>query len=103
MRTRLLPTVLVALVSTGATFGQVPSTDIFVFSVDGSRLGKAQRVTDREGYDNQPKFLRGGTELVYSSFRDGQTDIDAGEQQYDHRQGKISATQPGEYREKDGG
>jgi len=75
MKTCLLPVVLVVLASAGATFGQVPSTDIFVFSVDGSRLGEAQRVTDREGYDNQPRFLRGGNELVYSSLRDGQTDI----------------------------
>jgi len=96
MRTRLLPVVLVALVSTGAIFGQVPSTDIFVFSVDGSRLGEVQRVTDREGYDNQPKFLPGGKELVYSSLRDGQTDI----YRHDLRSGettRVAATAESEY------
>jgi hypothetical protein len=54
MKTHTLPATLVLLASLSTAFGQAPSTDIFVFEVDGSRLGPAQRVTDREGYDNHP-------------------------------------------------
>jgi hypothetical protein len=60
---------------TGVAFAQVPSTDIFVFDVNQGRLENVQRVTDREGYDNQPKFLPDGERLVYSSMRGAQTDI----------------------------
>jgi carboxypeptidase Q len=96
MKIRLLPVALAFFTSLGAALGQAPSTDIFVFEVDGSRLGPAQRVTDREGYDNQPKFLPGGKELVYSSLRDGQTDL----YRHDLRNAKttrIAATAESEY------
>jgi len=57
---------------------QIPSTDVYLLQVqsdgDGYRLGVALNVSDREGYDNQPKFLPDGT-LVYASLRDGQTDV----------------------------
>ncbi|NIM02377.1 MAG: M20/M25/M40 family metallo-hydrolase [Acidobacteria bacterium] len=75
MSTRFLTLVLVVCASCVAVFAQAPSTDIFVFPVNGTEIGEGQRVTDREGYDNQPKFLSNGTTLVYSSLRDGQTDI----------------------------
>ena len=54
---------------------QVPSTDIFLAEVQGDSLGQIRRLTDREGYDNQPQFLPDGETLAYSSFRDGGTDI----------------------------
>jgi len=55
---------------------QAPSTDIFMFPVDGVSVGEPTRVTEREGYDNQPKFLPDGAALVYSSQgEDGTTDI----------------------------
>ena len=43
--------------------------------MDGDGVGSPRRVTDREGYDNQPQFLPDGKGLVYSSLRDGGTDI----------------------------
>jgi len=52
-----------------------PSTDIFLVPVDGADVGRPRRITDREGYDNQPRFLPGGNALVYASWRDGGTDI----------------------------
>jgi hypothetical protein len=54
---------------------QVPSTDIFVVSVNGEEVGEPRRITDREGYDNQPQFLPGGRSLVYASLRGEGTDI----------------------------
>jgi hypothetical protein len=74
-RKTLLPALLVSLGGSIAAYGQAPSTDIFVFDVQGSTLGTVQRVTNREGYDNQPKFLASGKQIVYSSLHDGQTDI----------------------------
>ncbi len=56
-------------------FAQIPSTDIFLLKVDGDEVGSLRRVTDRDGYDNQPQFLPDGTSLVYSSLRHGGTDI----------------------------
>jgi len=96
MNTRLVILPLIVFAAAGAAFAQVPSTDVFVFPVDGTELGKAQRVTDREGYDNQPRFLPGGRELVYSSQRDGQTDI----YRHDLRSGstvRVAETTESEY------
>ena len=74
---RVLSAAVVVLLSGSVgVFAQAPSTDIFLFSVDGTSLGEPTRVTDREGYDNQPKFLPDGDRLVYSSQgEDGTTDI----------------------------
>ena len=76
MRRRLVvvTSVLLFLVLAPA-LAQVPSTDIFLLAVDGDGVGSPRRVTDREGYDNQPQFLPDGKGLVYSSLRDGGTDI----------------------------
>ena len=72
----LIAAVVVLLSGSVGVFAQAPSTDIFLFPVDGASLGEATRVTDREGYDNQPKFLPDGDRLVYSSQgEDGSTDI----------------------------
>ncbi len=57
------------------TFAQIPSTDIYLLAVDGDEVGSPRRVTDRDGYDNQPQFLPDGNSLVYSSLRHGGTDI----------------------------
>ena len=58
---------------------QIPSTDIFVMDVvsNGKQDGvtNVRRLTDREGYDNQPKFLPDGKAIVYSSWRENGTDI----------------------------
>ena len=57
-------------------FAQAPSTDIFLLPVDGDSIGVPRRVTDRDGYDNQPKFLPDSGDLVFSSMgADGTTDI----------------------------
>ena len=56
-----------------------PSTDIHLFSIrsgDGAWvIGEHARMTDREGYDNQPHFSRDGGAVFYTAAREGQTDI----------------------------
>jgi len=68
---------------------QAPSTDIWLVPVhapakagEPPRPGAPQKLTDREGYDNQPAFLPGQGGLLYTSEIDGQTDI----QRYDLHQ-----------------
>lgn len=61
------------------TSSATPSTDLFVASLswqDGiPNLGEVTRVTDREGYDNQPRFLPGGASFYFTSDRDGNAEI----------------------------
>lgn len=69
---------------------QAPSTDILLarLELDGARVetGGWLNVTNRQGYDNQPAFTRDGTSLLYTSQRQGQTDI----YRYDLESGAIS-------------
>ncbi len=57
-----------------------PATDIFLLdvSVRGGLLqaGRPQRITDREGYDNQPAFSPDGRSLYFTAAADGQTDVE---------------------------
>lgn len=57
-----------------------PSTDIFLVPLTGAGLeikaGTPRRVTDWEGYDNQPSFTPDGRAFLYTSIRaDAQADI----------------------------
>jgi hypothetical protein len=57
-----------------------PSTDIYVVALSGRAgslgAGGPVNATNREGYDNQPMFLRDGSGFFYTSIReDGQADI----------------------------
>lgn len=56
-----------------------PATDIFLIDFDTTsqtwRPTGVRRVTDREAYDNQPYFESDGSGVLYTSYRDGQTDI----------------------------
>ena len=59
---------------------QAPGTDIYVFDIDlmGERLNYRNkvRVTDRDGYDNQPSFTPTSDAILFSSIRDSnQSDI----------------------------
>ncbi len=50
-----------------------PSTDVWLTPWP-PKDGEVKNLTDRPGYDNQPSFTLDGTHLLYTSFRDGQTD-----------------------------
>lgn len=57
-----------------------PGTDIFVADFNEQRsqlkIGKVANITNRAGYDNQPKFLPDGKSLLFTSIRgDKQADI----------------------------
>lgn len=76
----ILALVLGAL-SPGSATAQAPAgTDIWVFPLaeGGSAVAVASgiRVTEREGYDNQPSFLPGGRFLLFTSIDErGEADI----------------------------
>jgi len=54
-------------------------TDIYVASLSQKggefKLGGMRNITDRDGYDNQPSFTPDGHSIIYTSEREGQTDI----------------------------
>jgi hypothetical protein len=54
-----------------------PATDLWLVELPSSADAAAQPVnlTDRDGYDNQPHVTPDGTAVLYTSERDGQTDI----------------------------
>lgn len=53
--------------------------DIFLVEVQNNKgrlaFGRPTNITNRAGYDNQPAFLPDGQSLLYTSQREGQTDI----------------------------
>lgn len=56
-----------------------PATDIYVADLSSSggvvKVGRPRRVTDWEGYDNQPSFTPDGRAILYTSIRaDNQAD-----------------------------
>lgn len=71
--------VAVALISCAPSLAAQTGSDIWLVNVDrfagGIRLGVPVNLTDRPGYDNQPRFLPDGNGLLYTSIReDGQAD-----------------------------
>lgn len=59
--------------------GQSPGTDIFIGRLGGEgaavTVSSVVNVTARAGYDNQPGFTPDSRSILYTSQRDGQTDI----------------------------
>lgn len=56
-----------------------PATDVYLVELHESdtewKPGTPANLTDRAGYDNQPRFLPDSSALLYTSIRDGQADI----------------------------
>lgn len=76
----LLAITLLSLVAATPGIAQgPPSTDVWLGRLElGSNppgLGEPRNITARPGYDNQPAFEPEGRGLLYTSQRDGQTDI----------------------------
>ena len=76
----LLPILTSMILAAGAAAQAPPSTDIFLvgLSPDGAEVVAPDgpvNLTYRDGYDNQPHFTPDGLSLLYTSFRDGQTDV----------------------------
>lgn len=89
MRTVVTVTVLVAGLA-GVAVAQ-GGTDIFVAPLQtwgtSIRVGTPLNVTRRPGYDNQPAFTRDSKSVLFTSQREGQTDI------YRYDTGADSTTQ----------
>ena len=71
---------LAAPTAGGQATSAPPNSDIFLARIvrggDSVRLGVAQNITRRAGYDNQPAFLTDATGLLYSAIDStGQADI----------------------------
>ena len=56
-----------------------PASDIFVIEVktkEGElQFGEPKKISDVAGYNNQPSFMPDGKAVLYTSFRNNQTDI----------------------------
>ncbi|MDX1570493.1 MAG: hypothetical protein R3200_08410 [Xanthomonadales bacterium] len=74
-RTRALGLALAALAATAAAQEPPPGTEIYLAEVEGDRLGDAQRLTERPGYDNQPHFQPDGDAFWFTRIESGQADI----------------------------
>ena len=65
------------LLCSAASAQAPPATDVWLAPMaEGVPVPEAAvNLTDRDGYDNQPSFTPDGQSLLYTSFRDRQTDI----------------------------
>ncbi len=74
-----LAMVRVAPLAAQLPVGAAPNTDIYLADLttrDGHLVvGAPRNLTARVGYDNQPAFTPAGDAILYTSRRDGQTDI----------------------------
>ena len=56
-----------------------PATEIYLLDLeekdDHFTLSNPLNISDNIGYDNQPSFMLGGREILFTSTRNGQTDI----------------------------
>ncbi len=60
-------------------FNAQEATEIYLFDLietnNSFTLKNPINISDNKGYDNQPSFTEDGTAILFSSFRNGQTDI----------------------------
>jgi WD40 repeat protein len=79
MPIQLRSLLLAVLVLPGTALAQLPSTDIYVMEVPlepGVAVDAPLNITDRRGYDNQPRFSHDGRFVYYVSIReDDQSDV----------------------------
>jgi hypothetical protein len=76
----MLKKLLIILLSFNFCYGQLPDTDIWLFTIKNEKgilsIQKGENITNRPGYDNQPSFSPDGKLIYYVSIReDKQADI----------------------------
>ncbi len=77
MHLKIIPSFLMLFVCT-ILFSQ-EATEIYLFDLNKTdstyTLTNPINISENEGYDNQPSFSEDGTSILFSSIRNGQTDI----------------------------
>ena len=78
MHLKLVHSILMLLLS-AVIFGQEAS-EIYLFDLEESddgiiTISHPINISNNPGYDNQPSFTEDNNSILYTSFRDGQTDI----------------------------
>jgi len=76
----MIKKVIVFLIASNYCFGQLPNTDLWLFSLkkekDVYSIEKGENITKRDGYDNQPSFSEDGKNIYYVSIQeDKQADV----------------------------
>jgi hypothetical protein len=78
MKRIMIATLIATFVADNPAFAQ-GGTDIFVATLSdfgtSVRVGTPKNITRRPGYDNQPAFTANSRSVLYTSQREGQTDI----------------------------
>ena len=75
------PILIVSTLAFGQTSSPTPTppaSDIFIIDVKGEvklKLGQPIKITNEDGYNNQPSFLPDGQSILYTSIKDKQADI----------------------------
>lgn len=76
----------------GSSFAQYPQTDIYLLKMKGKKwkiqLSDLTKISDNEGYDNQPYFTPDGKDILFVSQVNGQTQTDI--YQYHIANGKVN-------------
>ena len=77
MHTKLIPSIFMLFVFANI-FAQ-KATEIYLFDIkrieNSYIISNPVNISNREGYDNQPSFTEDGNYVLFTSMRDGQTDI----------------------------
>ena len=77
MHLKIIPSFLMLFVY--ATIFSQEATEIYLFDINkvdnNYTLTNPINISDNKGYDNQPSFTEDGSSILFSSNRDGQTDI----------------------------
>jgi len=77
MQIKIIPSIFMLLISSFA-FAQ-EATEIYLFDLIESgksfTIKNLVNISKQTGYDNQPSFTEDGSSILFTSFRDGQSDI----------------------------
>ena len=77
MHLKIIPSIFILFAC--ANISAQKATEIYLFDLkksDGTyTISNPINISNNEGYDNQPSFTEDGTSILFTSTRDGQTDI----------------------------
>ncbi len=77
MHLKIIPSIFILFAC--ANISAQKATEIYLFDLKKSdntyTISNPINISNNEGYDNQPSFTEDGTSILFTSTRDGQTDI----------------------------